>query len=105
LIRDGRTARRRRLRCDSPQHPQSIFDNLPWDHTDEHLFHLQGKLNGYLKFIESGELVQKFPSAVNQPASIVIVLKYAVPDRAVWFFEKAQQSCKAAGFELSWRVL
>jgi hypothetical protein len=60
-----------------------ISDHLPWDHTDEHLFHLQGKLNGYLKFIESGELVQKFPSAVNQPASIVIVLKYAVPDRAV----------------------
>jgi hypothetical protein len=40
----------------------SISDHLPWDENDDqHLALLQGKLNAYLRFLESGEVFKKVP--------------------------------------------
>lgn len=43
----------------------SIADHLAWDDEQEHLYHLQEKLNRYMDFINSGELAEKFPEAAD----------------------------------------
>ena len=81
-----------------------ISDHLGWDEVNEHLFCLQEKLNCYFRFIESGELTQKFPDAADQKVAIAIALKHDIPETAAWFFEKARQASEAAGFALNWHV-
>ena len=40
----------------------TISDHLEWDvNTKEHLFQLQEKLNCYLAFVESGEILETYP--------------------------------------------
>jgi hypothetical protein len=82
-----------------------ISDHLPWDEINDHLFCLQEKLNCYFGFIESGELVKKYPDAAGHKIAVEIVLEHTPPDAAVWFFEKVRDASEAAGLSLTWRVL
>jgi uncharacterized protein DUF6572 len=41
----------------------TISDHLDWADTIEHQQILQRKINAYLAFIESGDLLQQFPDA------------------------------------------
>jgi hypothetical protein len=50
------------IKKDSGEAWLTISDHLDWDQEeDRHLFLLQDKLNAYLRFIESGEMVERFP--------------------------------------------
>jgi hypothetical protein len=75
-----------------------ISDHLPWDEANEHLWQLQEKLNRYFAFIESGELYEKFPQAVGLEIVIKVVLKYAVPETARWFFDRLATVIEEAGW-------
>jgi len=44
----------------------SITDHLDWNNSNEHLWQLQEKFNAYLRYIESGEILKKYPEAKNQ---------------------------------------
>ncbi|WP_342315746.1 DUF6572 domain-containing protein [Lysobacter sp. FW306-1B-D06B] len=48
-----------------------IADHLPWEsgEDEQHLLLLQEKINRYLAFIESGEMVVAFPAAVGKKAT------------------------------------
>jgi hypothetical protein len=82
-----------------------ISDHLAWDDTGKHLLCLQEKLNMYLRFLESGEVWQKCPSAIGRRVVIDVVLKYPAPLHADWFFDKAKRAIEAAGFGLRTRCL
>ena len=69
----------------------SIIDSLVWDHDDVHLFTLQEKINTYLYFIESGELVNAFPDAEGFDIAIELILKHMPTDQAITFFDKTTQ--------------
>ena len=45
-----------------------ITDHLEWDgHSDDdHMYHLQEKINTYLRFYESGEIYAQFPKAKDK---------------------------------------
>jgi hypothetical protein len=81
----------------------TITDHLSWDKAGEHLHSLQEKLNAYLRFIESGEIYQKFPTMRERPVVIDVVVKFPVPQSAQWFFTKASAAIGDAGFKLSVR--
>jgi len=66
----------------------SIFNHLRWER--EALYLLQQKINSYLGFIESGELVEAYPSAGGQQVAIEVFCKFRPTDEAVTFFEKAE---------------
>jgi hypothetical protein len=66
----------------------SIFSHLRWERGALHL--LQEKINSYLGFIESGELVEAYPSAGGQEVAIDVFCKFRPTDEAVAFFEKAE---------------
>ena len=82
----------------------TISDHLPWgDH--EHLHLLQDKLNTYLAFIESDELLQKYPGADGRQVVIEVVGQYPLDGCAAGFFDKARAVIQGAGFDLRFGML
>jgi hypothetical protein len=69
----------------------SIIDPLVWDGENVHLFTLQEKINTYLFFIESGELLKAFPDTKDFDICIDLVLMHVPSDDAIAFFDKTIQ--------------
>ena len=79
----------------------SISDHLGWDENEgEHLLMLQEKLNAYLRFIESGEMVQTFPQMRGRRVKIRIVGKYPLSPEARKFFRLAKDLVEEMGAAL-----
>lgn len=70
----------------------AISDHLPWgENTNEHLYALQGKINSYIEFIESGQIEENFPKAKGRTKKkIVIYFKDAPPQDVLFFFDKVK---------------
>jgi hypothetical protein len=83
----------------------TISDHLDWEREDQHLSLLQAKINTYLAFMESGELLEMYPSVQGKGIRIEIVVKYPLSHKALSFLRKAQPVVEGAGFSLSWRLL
>ncbi|WP_435235366.1 DUF6572 domain-containing protein [Psychromonas sp. PT13] len=69
----------------------SIIDSLDWDDQNVHLFTLQEKINTYLYFIESGELLKAFPNSKGFDVCIDLILMHVPSDEAITFFDKTIQ--------------
>ena len=69
----------------------SIIDSLAWDQENVHLFTLQEKINTYLYFIESGELIKALPDAAGFDIAIELILIHMPTDEAITFFDKTTQ--------------
>jgi hypothetical protein len=83
----------------------SISDHLAWNGEDEHLLLLQEKLNHYLAFVESGEILTKYPHANAKAVRIDVVCAHPFDKSARNFFERASQVVENAGFKLTHQVL
>jgi hypothetical protein len=83
----------------------TIADHLPWDEVHEHLLALQQKLNTYLSFIESGELLAVRPEAAGRKVRIALVHREPLTAAAVRFLEIARGIVREAGFDLTWQHL
>jgi hypothetical protein len=68
-----------------------VADHLPWNDVDEHLRSLQAKLNTYISFIESGQILrlEEPPIPPNPEVCIRVAMRYAPPPAAQEFFKKA----------------
>ena len=82
----------------------TISDHLTWD-SDEHLLVLQDKLNGYLRFIESGELVQQYPDATNRKPQILIVFKHPPSDTGLQFLKRIADVIESAGIAFRYETI
>ena len=82
----------------------TISDHHSWDE-EWHLQLLQDKINAYMQFIESGQLLEDYPNAVECDVVIETVMKYQPTSEAASFLEKAKDIIKGAGFDFHWRVL
>lgn len=70
----------------------TITDHLNWKDAEEHLFILQDKINAYLGFVESGEIIDKYPDAEGKPVRIDVFFKYKkLPEEALSFLEGANK--------------
>jgi hypothetical protein len=85
----------------------SISDHLPWGEDDDgpHLLLLQEKLNAYLRFIESGEVIERIPEASDRNVVINLVGKFSLSPRAEAFFQIACAAIAEAGFRLQFTLL
>jgi hypothetical protein len=54
----------------------TISDHLDWSDTVGHQMILQKKLNRYLAFVESGEILEQYPNAKNRPVAFRVVFKF-----------------------------
>ena len=75
----------------------SVSDHLPWDTESEHLTHLQAKLNRYLDFINSGELVDQFPEAADHRPLIRIHFMHAPTPAAERFLARVSAAIEQEG--------
>lgn len=82
----------------------TISDHLDWSNTIEHQTVLQAELNKYLAFVESGEILIRYPDAKDRPVAIKVVFKYK-PDQQGWqFLVRAKEVIESAGFSLRHEV-
>lgn len=82
----------------------TVSDHLEWS-SDDHLFQLQEKVNSYLVFIESGELLNEFPNAASRPIRIEVVCKFSPDGRGTHFLSHFRTAVAKAGFGFSCRTL
>lgn len=85
----------------------AISDHLPWtaEDTIHHLNMLQDKLNTYLAFIESGELLERYPDAKELQPVIRIYGAYEMNAAAIEYFERAKRTVLQAGYDLRFKHL
>ena len=81
----------------------TISDHLPWDKENKHLIILQDKINSYLGFIESGEILESYPMAKDANLVISIVLKYAPFGDSLVFLSQCSEIVSKAGIGFEWR--
>lgn len=82
-----------------------MTDHLEWNNeVNEHLYFLQEKINCYLMFIESGQLVENSPKAKGCKPVIVVKMMYEPSAAAIDFIAKAQEVVRRAGFDLRYEV-
>ena len=67
----------------------TISDHLPWD--NDHMFLLQDKLNVYLEFIESKQLIDVYPEALNRSVRINMICAYELSEFALEFIQSVNQ--------------
>lgn len=82
----------------------AISDNLNWENEYDHLIMLQDKINKYLGFIESGEIMKSYPQAAGKEFEIKIYAKYNFSKKAKEFLDTAQKYIRDAGFTLSYEA-
>jgi len=82
----------------------TISDHLDWRDTIGHQATLQKKLNAYLVFVESGEILQRYPDAKERSVAFEVVFKSEPDESGRLFLQRAQQVIKSAGFELRYRL-
>ena len=83
----------------------TISDHLEWDAENNHLLILQNKLNAYLDFVQSGQILENYPSAENNEIRISVVMKYAPKDDALTFLNHCEKFVEEQGFEFKWKVV
>lgn len=82
----------------------TISDHLDWlqPNSGEHLLLLQEKLNSYLRFAESGELLETYPDARNRSVLISVVYKYPLNQEARSFYGHVRPIIEGAGMKFQY---
>ncbi len=81
----------------------TVINHLDWE-DKEHFLTLQEKLNAYLRFVESGELLDSYPDAQGCDVLINVVCKYAPTDEAKSFLNKVKDVIEGAGIKFTYEV-
>ncbi len=82
----------------------TISDHLEWTDTGSHLLTLQDKINCYLAFVESGEILTSYPKAKDRPVVMEVVFKYSPEADGRKFLDIARSIIHDAGFQFRWKV-
>ncbi len=82
----------------------TITDHLDWIQDTDHYFKLQKKINTYLAFIESDEILRAYPKAKGKKIRIDIIFKYEPSDTKVLKLIKNKLNELGFGFETRYSV-
>ncbi|GGC89139.1 hypothetical protein GCM10011508_15540 [Flavobacterium lutivivi] len=83
----------------------TISDHLEWDEEKTHLLILQDKVNSYLDFIQSDQILETHPSAENKKVVISILMKYEPDNDGLKFLKICEEFLKNQDLKLKWKVL
>lgn len=81
----------------------TISDHLGWEDEMEHIALLREKLDSYLRFVESGELLTAYPAAVGRPVAVDVVARVEPSGAGLDFLRSAMTTMGKAGVELRLR--
>ena len=76
----------------------TIADHLEWDHQNEHLVLLENKIAAYLDFVESGQLEQNYPAALNRKVIFGIEVQFAPDEHGEIFLSNVKSFLESKGF-------
>lgn len=93
------------VRRESGEVVLTISDHLDWSDSREHQLILQEKLNAYLAFVESGEILESYPDSRGRRVVFCVVFQFAPDDGGRAFLEAARKITESAGFSLEEMVL
>ena len=82
----------------------TVSDHLEWNDSARHQEILQAKLNAYLAFAESGEILEKYPDAAERTVVFKVVLKFKPDLDGRAFLNRAQKVIEKAGFAFTCEV-
>lgn len=83
----------------------TVSDHLDWRDEAAHLVALEEKLNAYMAFVESGELIERYPYARDRRVRIEIVTEHELSQGARTYIGRAGSVLRAAGVDLRARRL
>jgi hypothetical protein len=83
----------------------SVADHLAWEDEPDHLYQLQEKLNCYMKFINNGELAEKFPEAADLRPLIKVHFIHPPTATAKEFLSKVNSLIEAEGVSFTYDIL
>jgi len=75
----------------------TISDHLDWKDSQHHQLILQEKLNSYLAFIESGEILESYPDSKGRRPVIGVVGQYAPDVSGREFLARVESTLEHAG--------
>ncbi|WP_444997654.1 DUF6572 domain-containing protein [Aliikangiella sp. IMCC44359] len=80
----------------------TITDHLDWGDVESHLLKLQEKVNNYLAFIESGEIYDAYPNAIDRKKVIQVLYKYVLVQEAIDFYNVVSNIVEEAGISFQY---
>ena len=80
-----------------------IADHLDWSHERAHLLMLEKKINAYLEFIESGQLIEAYPDACGKVPVIHIACYHPPTTAARAFFDDVRRIVEMEGVKLTYK--
>lgn len=83
----------------------TISDHLDWADAESHMLAVQDKLNTYLAFVESGEIVESYPDASGRSVVFDLVMRVSPDAQGAAFLTRVQEVVQGAGIEMRCRVL
>ena len=78
----------------------TISDHLDWSDGIAHQLLLQAKLNRYLAFVESGEILESYPNAKGRPIVFSVVFRFVPDEGGRAFLDRMRPIIESAGFSL-----
>jgi hypothetical protein len=82
----------------------SLIDADDWTDSAEHIEKLEKKLNAYIKFIESGEMLETYPKSKGRAVVIEIIFRCAPDLKALGFLSHAGISMQREQIKLQFRT-
>lgn len=82
----------------------TITDHLEWDDDIAHLKQLQEKLNTYIAYVESGDLIKDYPDFKKLKVHFEIVFKHDLPESATSFLNKAIKFLESISINLDYKI-
>ena len=83
----------------------TVSDHLGWEDEAEHLRALREKLNSYLMFIETGQLIENYPEATGRLPRIDVIFRVPPSPSALEFMSNAKETMRHSRIAFSWRVM
>lgn len=75
----------------------TISDHLSWEDTETHCRLIEAKINRYLNFVDSGQVLESFPQARQAPIRIRLVCQYPPSDSVSAFLAAVQRQLRELG--------
>lgn len=80
-----------------------IFDDLDWRNEKEHQDRLTKKIDHYIRYLRSGELLLNYPKARRYEIMIEYVSMHTMTPSAQKFWESRERLIRASGFSVRMR--
>lgn len=81
----------------------TILDAWDWQDEHKHLSALQSKLNGYLKFVESGQIWVSYPDAAGRQLVIDVIGRFPIPQIGIELLRRASEVSSPLNVKIRYR--